>query len=136
MWLFKPEEWPENIKSRMHSVILLVEEITGQCFERVAWIARFGHCARNQVKKTAPLTTEETEAHKRFWEERTQRQGETSEEYEADRMQLNLQLNQSGLLECRGRIQGHSPYTFQITRSTRRNSCSRLTKKHFTGEWV
>ena len=74
-----------------------------------AWIARFVHNARNKIKKVGPLTTEEIEAQKKFWEEKAQRQGEASEKYDADRMQLNLQRNQSGLLECRGRVQGHYP---------------------------
>ncbi len=76
-----------------------------------AWIARFLYNARrkSEVKKSGPLTTEEIEAQKEFWEKRTQRHGEASDKYEADRMQLNLQPNQSGLLECRGRVQGHYP---------------------------
>ena len=50
----------------------------------------------SEVKKSGPLTTEEIEAQKEFWEKRTQRHGEASDKYEADRMQLNLysQTNQ------------------------------------------
>ena len=80
-----------------------------------AWIARFLYNnarRKSEVKKSGPLTTEEIEAQKEFWEKRTQRHGEASDKYEADRMQLNLQPNQSGLLECRGRVQGHYPIYF------------------------
>ena len=132
-WLSKPEEWPENIRTKatkeslaetkkVRELFQLATEQEPDAFSDLigrrnywtvlrtcAWIARFVHRARNQVKRTGPLTTEEIEAQKKFWEERTQRQGETSEKYEADRMQLNLQRNQSGLLVCRGRVQGHYP---------------------------
>jgi hypothetical protein len=64
-----------------------------------AWIAKFVHNARNKNKKVGPLTTEEIEAQNKFWEEKAQRQGEAGEKYDADRMQHNLQRNQSGLLD-------------------------------------
>ena len=57
------------------------------------------HNARNKNKKVGPLTTEETEVQRKFWEEKAQRQGEASEKYDADRMQPNLQRNQSRLLD-------------------------------------
>ena len=98
----------------MSSVNLLEGELIGRrnywtVIRTCAWIARFVHNARNKIKKVGPLTTEEIEAQKKFWKEKAQRQGEASEKYDADRMQLNLQRNQSGLLECRGRVQGHYP---------------------------
>ena len=55
------------------------------------------HNARNKIKKVGPLTTEEIEAQKKFWEEKAKRQGEASEKYDADRMQPNLQRKQSRL---------------------------------------
>ena len=39
----------------------------------------------------------------------TKRRRNERERYEEDRLQLNLQPNEDGLLECRGRIQGHYP---------------------------
>ena len=55
------------------------------------------------------MTTEELEEQRHFWERRTQREEEKRKQYQEDRLQLNLQPNQDGLLECRGRIQGNYP---------------------------
>ncbi|XP_029183999.2 uncharacterized protein LOC114952116 [Acropora millepora] len=49
----------------------------------------------------------EIETQRRFWLRRVQDRG--SELMHEDRLQLNLQLNQDGLLECRGRLQGIYP---------------------------
>jgi hypothetical protein len=84
----EPDEFSELFGRRNYWTVIIT----------CAWIARFAHSARNKIKKVGPLTTEEIEAQKKFWEEKAQRQGEASEKYDADRMQLNLQRNQSGLL--------------------------------------
>ena len=75
------------------------------------WVERFVHNTRSPPlgRKTGPLTTEELSMQRRFWEKRTQQEGKKSENYENDRLQLNLQLNDQQLLECRGRIQGVYP---------------------------
>ena len=122
-WLSKPEEWPENVSTKAtkeslgetkkvrelfklateHEPVEFSELIERRNYWTVirtcAWIARFVHNARNKIKKIGPLTTEEIEAQKKFWEEKAQRQGEASEKYDADRMQPNLQRNQSRLLD-------------------------------------
>ena len=133
-WLSGHVDWPENVRTKatkeslaeakkVRELFQLATELEPDAFSKLigrrnywtvlrtcAWLARFVHNARNKVKKkTGPITTEEIEAQKKFWEKRVQHQGETSQKYEADRMQLNLQRNQSGLLECRGRVQGHYP---------------------------
>ena len=132
-WLSKPEERPANVSTKatkeslgeakkVRELFKLATEHEPDEFSELierrnywtvirtcAWIGRFVHNARNKIKKVGPLTTEEIEAQKKFWEEKAQRQGEASEKYNADRMQLNLQRNQSGLLECRGRVQGLYP---------------------------
>ena len=74
-------------------------------------MARFIHNARHPVseRRTGPLTTEELSNQRRFWVKRAQREGMNSKYYENDRSQLNLQLNDRQLLECRGRIQGIYP---------------------------
>ena len=57
--------------------------------------------------------TVELEEQRHFWEHQTQREGEKRKQYQEDRLHLNLQPNQDGLLQCRGRIQGNYPiYTF------------------------
>ena len=74
-----------------------------------AWIKRFTKNARSPKKdrETGPLTTTETETQRRSWLRRVQHRG--SEHMHVDRLELNLQLNQDRLLECRGRLQGIFP---------------------------
>ena len=76
-----------------------------------AWIARFLHNTKVQRGKriAGPLTTEELDKQKLFWEKRAQRQYAGSNHFQEDRLKLNLQVNHDGLLECRGRIQGDYP---------------------------
>ena len=66
-----------------------------------AWIMRFIRNARSAKmrKLIMPLTTEETNEANVFWVKKE----------EEDQLQLNLQPNSEGVLECRGRIQGHYP---------------------------
>ena len=44
-----------------------------------------------------------------FWIKRAQRQGLSDIHFQADKEQLNLELNADGVWECRGRIQGECP---------------------------
>ena len=61
-------------------------------------------------RRLGPLEEGEIEKQVKFWIKRAQRTAEGTENLDrADRMQLNLQLNSEGLLECRGRIQGQYP---------------------------
>ena len=46
---------------------------------------------------------------KLLWEKNEQERAREDEYYQEDRLQLNLQPNPDGVLECRGRIQGHYP---------------------------
>ena len=62
--------------------------------------AEVGHASR-----AGPLATEETSQLRLHWERQAQKSGEV----EKDRVALNLQLIQDGLLECRGRLQGGYP---------------------------
>ena len=73
-----------------------------------AWMRRFAHNAlrsRGGTRIEGPLATQETNQLRLHWE----RQAQKSCEIEKDRVALNLQLNQEGLLECRGRLQGDYP---------------------------
>ena len=56
-----------------------------------------------------PLTTVELEYQTSWWIRRVQVQAIDSPKFEAAKLQLNLQTNADGVLECRGRIQGHYP---------------------------
>ena len=74
-----------------------------------AWIRRF---IDNEKKAklqriNRPLTTEEIKNQELFWVRRVQARG--AKGMEEDRLTLNLQKNDDGLLECRGRLQGDYP---------------------------
>ena len=74
------------------------------------WISRSIHNSRNSSNKIqGPLTTQEMSAQELFWIKRAQRQGLSDNHFQADKKQLNLELNADGIWECRGRIQGEYP---------------------------
>ena len=134
IWLETQENWPKDIITTTSEATLAETKATKTLFGIVieekddldglmvkwdfwkalrtcAWIARFVFNTRvpNEERRMGTLTTGELDAQRHFWERRTQSEGEMREKYEEDRLQLNLQPNEDGLLECRGRIQGHYP---------------------------
>ena len=56
-----------------------------------------------------PLKTGEIQAQVLWWIKRTQQRHLESDENKEDVLRLNLKPNDEGLLECRGRIEGHYP---------------------------
>ena len=76
-----------------------------------AWILQFVHNtgSRKIGRLNRPLTIEETNKARIFWVKRVQTRAAADEHYQNDLLQLNLQPNQDGILECRGRIQGQFP---------------------------
>ena len=134
-WLSDPSAWPVDITTTATAETLAEAKTVREIFKlaneqevegidavlnkyglwRVlhigGWMARFIHNAKHPVseRRTGPLTTEELTKQRRFLEKRAQREGMNSKSYENDRLQLNLQLNDQQLLECRGRIQGVYP---------------------------
>ena len=61
--------------------------------------------SRGKTRIKGPLITEATNQQRLFREKQAQK----SSEVEKGRVALNLQLNQEGLLECRGRLQRDYP---------------------------
>ena len=132
-WLSHPSAWPVDITATaetlaeaktVREIFKLATDQEADRFDAVlnryglwrvlrisGWVARFVHNTRSPPleRETGPLTTEELSTQRRFWEKRAQQEGMKSENYENDRLQLNLQLNDQQLLECRGRIQGVYP---------------------------
>lgn len=49
------------------------------------------------------------ESKKFFWVKRVQARATADGRYQEDKLQLNLQKNEDGVLECRGRVQDHYP---------------------------
>jgi hypothetical protein len=67
--------------------------------------------------ETGPLKTSEIQHQYLWWTLRAQQDAMTSDEFDNVRVELNLQSNPEGILECRGRINGDYPvFLPQITR--------------------
>ena len=76
-----------------------------------AWVKRFvnnSKCPINK-RKTSPLSTAEIQDQYLWWTKRTQRDATINGEIEKSKIQLNLQPNDAGVLECRERIEGDYP---------------------------
>ena len=73
-----------------------------------AWISRFVRSCRGD-KSVGPLITAELEEQMKWWIRRVQQRARTSNKFHDEQLQLNLQENGEGVLECRGRIQGSYP---------------------------
>ena len=71
-----------------------------------AWISHFVNNTRKhkEQRTNGPLTTDKIKRQTLFWVARAQNNAKGSEKFEEDRLQLNLQEKQDGLLECRRRI--------------------------------
>ena len=121
-WLSHPSAWPVDITTTATAETLAEAKTVREIFKLATdqevdgfgiggWVARFVHNTQHPPceRKTGPLTTEELSIQRRFWEKKAQWEGMNSKNYENDRSQLNLQLNDQQLLECRGRIQGVYP---------------------------
>jgi len=133
-WLSKPEEWPANIVTsptkesqteakaikQVLAVAVKTEDELDQAMQKwdfwkairiTAWVTRFIRNCKNQrdTRKSGPLTTEETNKALHNWVKRVQNKGEYASKFQEDKLQLNLQKNNEGVYECRGRIQGDYP---------------------------
>ena len=128
-WLSDCEQWPPNITTSSSPGSQAEEKILREIFQfskvesddfnpliekfgfwklvRVcAWMARFTENARKSKrdKRLGPLEEDEIGKQVMFWIKRAQKSAEGTENMERDRVQLNLQVNKEGVLECRGRI--------------------------------
>ena len=136
-WLASQENWPADIldepteksqaEAKLVRKVLAVavdeeDEVEGllrnfhlrKAVRVCAWMRRFTHNAlrsRGKTRIEGPLTTKETNQVRLHWERQAQKSGEV----EKDGVVLNLQLNQEGLLECRGRLRGEYPVYFPDT---------------------
>ena len=135
-WLKDPASWPPDIvttatpeseaeaKATKQVFALAVNGTESDAFDELlskgslwhclrvgAWVQRFINNTRNSEhkRKTGALTTEEINYQKLLWEKKTQKKCAGLEQFEDDKLKLNLQMNHDGALECRGRIQGDYP---------------------------
>ena len=133
-WLPNPDQWPRNVEvepsSESRSEAKVTKEILSlalpmrDAFSELlgkysmwktiricAWMARFIANCRNPKSRRikGPLFTDEIRRQEDWWTSRTQAEARSSKNFPADSLQLNLQPNESGILECRGRIIGTYP---------------------------
>ncbi len=133
-WLSNQSEWPADVvleassevkeeekRERVSTQALVTVSQERDEFDRLietyhlrkvlrigAWIQRFLRNCRNRgaTRETGPLKTSEIEAQRKWWTRRVQQSEQITED---EKIQLNLQPNDDGLLECRGRIEGDYP---------------------------
>lgn len=56
-----------------------------------------------------PLTTDEIKSQEVWWTKRVQAEATSSKKFSAEKLQLNLQPRDCGILECRGKLIGAYP---------------------------
>ena len=89
-----------------------------------AWVARFLHSSRDSTNKAkGPLSPSEVTRHETFFK-RAQQQGFNNVSLEQDQEQLNLQPNEEGVLECRGRSKASILCTCRTRLYLRRRLCN------------
>ena len=135
-WLARKEEWPPDLVTNASPESMAEAKATREIFagailttltddldalldkfsywkaiRACAWIRQFSFNVRtkNTSRATRPLTTQELKLVKLLWEKKVQERAREDEHYQEDQVQLNLKPNPDGVLECRGRIQGHYP---------------------------
>ena len=74
----------------------------------LCWINRFlNNCRKNKV--SGPLTADKVLVQRKFLIKREQKLYGNTENFEISRQPLNQKMNQEGIYECHGRIQGDYP---------------------------
>ena len=134
-WLSNSEMWPINIvtesSKESDAEAKLIREVFAAAVEtrdefdemlekptfwrtvRISsWITRFlRNCRCSKLARIGgPLTTAETAKQVTWWIKREQERYSVTEKFLEDQQRLNLQKNDEGIYECRGRIQGISQY--------------------------
>ena len=134
VWLADRNRWPENLvtsptvtseaeaKVVREIVAITQDQPCSDEFEPVlekhtlqkalrvaAWVSRFINNCKQAEKKIGPLSVKEIEEAKGCWIQRVQKVSQINPIFEQHRRELNLQLNDQGFIECRGRIEGSYP---------------------------
>ncbi|XP_068707690.1 uncharacterized protein [Montipora foliosa] len=133
-WLPYPENWPSDIvtspsketqaEAKVIKEVLAVAIADDKELDQLlqkwdlwravricSWITRFiQNCKlKHQQKISGPLNTAEINRRIEFWVRDTQVRCLNTASFKEDQLRLNLQKNEDGLYECRGRIQGDYP---------------------------
>ena len=136
VWLSNPSDWPPEIatpatdvskaelKLDLRAVLscamdgeaevmygVLEKHSYWKVMRITAWIARFLSNLRSHPteRRRGVLTTEEIQEQVKWWIKKEQLRYDDTEQLEEDKHRLNLEENESGLLVCKGRIQGEYP---------------------------
>ena len=74
----------------------------------MSWVRRFltNYKLKKLARVTGPLTTKDINQQVEWLIKRVQDSSSGTDEFQEDKLRLNLQLNSAGLYQCRGRIQG------------------------------
>jgi hypothetical protein len=138
-WLRHPSKWPPNIvpepsqessaEAKMSKYVFTTTNATPRVADELdelleahelrkvlmigAWVRRFiENCRRKRLGddlEQGPIKTVEIQIQLSWWIKRAQGDASDNNEIGKDEVKLNLQRNESGLLECRGRIEGEYP---------------------------
>ena len=133
-WLSEPSNWPPDIileptaeimaeakvKREILSIAIPKHDALDQVLSNHAltralrigtWVWRFIHNCRVQARNrmTGPISTEEIQHQELWWTNQAQQSAQQQPNFQADKLQLNLQYNSQQVLECRGRIMGEYP---------------------------
>ena len=136
-WLADPNKWPPNVvlepspessaeaktvrniftttTATMRGADEFDELLQAHALHRVlrigAWIRRFVENCRHSIndRNFGPLVTAEIDVQRLWWIRRAQGDAAGNDEIKRDTVNLNLQPNGGGILECRGRIEGEYP---------------------------
>jgi hypothetical protein len=134
-WLSDPETWPKsaiiesspetNAEAKVTKSILataitrdddrmdkLLEAHSLRKVTRIgARVRRFVNNSKCPIseRETGPLKTADIQDQYLWWTKKAQQDAAINGEIEKSKVQLNLQLNGEGVLECRGRIDGDYP---------------------------
>ena len=97
------------MKDTLHQV--LEKHGFWQTIRITSWVARFiQNCKKGKkYRLSGTLTACETEKQVKFLVGRAQNSRLNTNKFHEDQLKLNLQKNEEGLFECRGRIQGSYP---------------------------
>lgn len=135
-WLTSPDRWPTDLltepsreteaeglakQSReVFSATVKANDVFDDVLEKhpfwtairiTAWVRRFiRNCrAKKSERVRGTLMTAETREQVLWWVKREQERYHLSDKFKEDQQRLNLQPNNDGAYECRGRIQGSYP---------------------------
>ena len=133
-WLSDPPKWPPEILLELSPDIIAKAKVKREILssaiprrgvldplmdrypltkalriqELVGWFIH--NCqAQPRNQQSCPITTDEVQTQELWWIKQVQQSAQQQPCFQTDKLQLNLQLDDQQVLECRGRIMGEYP---------------------------